>query len=95
MTPPPTVGDVMHYVSYGSKGGEFPQACYAAMVTEVEPPEPDDPLTVGVHVIKPWGDEWHRGIHADEGHDPTAAGQPPTDLCRGHDYPGGTVHWPY
>jgi hypothetical protein len=92
----PAIVDGVHFVSYGSKGGEFPQACYAAIVTEVDPPEPGtDDIVIGVKVLKPWGDENHRGVSNDNGHDPTAAGQEPTDLCRGLDYPGGTWHWPY
>lgn len=32
---PPTVGRVVHYVSYGTPGGEYTSECRAAMVTEV------------------------------------------------------------
>lgn len=31
----PSVGRVVHYVSYGTPGGEFTPACRAATVTEV------------------------------------------------------------
>jgi len=30
----PTVGRVVHYVSYGTPGGEYTSQCRAAMVTE-------------------------------------------------------------
>lgn len=31
----PSVGRIVHYVSYGTPGGEYPPACRAAMVTDV------------------------------------------------------------
>jgi hypothetical protein len=31
----PTVGRIVHYVSYGTPGGEYPSACRAAVITEV------------------------------------------------------------
>jgi hypothetical protein len=31
----PSVGRIVHYVSYGTPGGEFPSVCRAAVVTEV------------------------------------------------------------
>lgn len=33
----PKVGDVVHYRSYGSLGGEHRPACRAAIITEVDP----------------------------------------------------------
>jgi hypothetical protein len=47
----PTVGQIVHYVSYGSAGGEYPSRCRAAVVTEVA----GDSLTVGVCVLNPTG----------------------------------------
>lgn len=38
MTDPPTapsVGQIVHYTSYGTPGGEYPSVCRAAIVTEV------------------------------------------------------------
>lgn len=31
-----TVGEIVHYVSYGTPGGEYVSRCRAAVVTEVE-----------------------------------------------------------
>lgn len=31
----PTIGRIVHYVSYGTPGGEYHRACRAAIVTEV------------------------------------------------------------
>jgi hypothetical protein len=33
----PSVGRIVHYVSYGTPGGEYGQECRAAIVTEVPP----------------------------------------------------------
>ncbi len=32
----PAVGDIVHYVSYGTPGGEYPSVCRAAVVTAVD-----------------------------------------------------------
>jgi hypothetical protein len=31
----PSVGRIVHYVSYGTPGGEYPSVCRAAVITEV------------------------------------------------------------
>jgi hypothetical protein len=51
----PSVGRVVHYVAYGTPGGEFPVgACRAGIVTEVD--EPDNPESpIGVCVLNPTG----------------------------------------
>lgn len=82
----PSVGRVVHYVAYGTPGGEFPAGvCRAAMITEVDPPrgnpgEPDVPLeidSVGICVLNPTGLFFNRHIPHDE------AGKRP-----------GSWHWP-
>jgi hypothetical protein len=87
--PDPTVGRQVHYVSYGTPGGEFRSECRAATVTEVDPA---DPGLVGLAAINPTGVFFHPlatgGCHRHNGYETTAAGVPP----RG--YPGGTWHWP-
>jgi len=35
MTQQPFVGSIVHYVSYGTPGGEYPSVCRAAIITEV------------------------------------------------------------
>jgi hypothetical protein len=79
----PSVGRVVHYVSYGTPGGEFGQECRAAIVTEVVdvggpyvntedvPMEP-----VGLCVLNPSGVFFNEADH-DE-----------------NDKRGGTWHWP-
>lgn len=34
-TPTPVIGDIVHYVSYGTPGGEYVSTCRAAIITEV------------------------------------------------------------
>lgn len=47
----PSVGRIVHYVSYGTPGGEYTSECRAAVVTEVG----DDPAVVSLAVLKPTG----------------------------------------
>lgn len=78
---PPSVGRIVHYVSYGTPGGEYASECRAAVVTEV-----GDFLSqagasregyVGLCVLNPTGQFFKRAVPHDE------------DEKR-----GGTWHWP-
>lgn len=80
----PTVGRIVHYVSYGTPGGRYASTCRAAVVTEVkghavspntleEVPE----WVVGLCVLNPSGTFFDRGIVQSEA-----------------DHRGGTWHWP-
>lgn len=82
----PTVGRTVHYVAYGTPGGEFPAGvCRAAIVTEVSEDVTRDvedfrPIatveTVGLCVLNPSGMFFNRGVRYDENKAP------------------GTWHWP-
>lgn len=48
----PSVGRIVHYVSYGTPGGEYPSLCRAATVTEIDG---TDPTRVGLCVQNPTG----------------------------------------
>ena len=48
----PSVGRIVHYVSYGTPGGEYPSVCRAAIVTEVLTPSTQD---VSLCVLNPTG----------------------------------------
>jgi hypothetical protein len=57
----PSVGRTVHYVSYGTPGGEYRSECRAAVVTEVH-----NETTVGLCVLNPTGQFFNRSIVQDE-----------------------------
>lgn len=57
----PTVGRIVHYVSYGTPNGEYKSVCWAAIVTEVQ----DDSMVVGLMVANPTGLFFNRIIMHD------------------------------
>ena len=61
----PSIGRIVHYVAYGTPGGEFPAGvCRAAVVTEVEALGVG--VGVGVCVLNPTGQYFNRGLKQDE-----------------------------
>lgn len=88
MTQKPSVGRIVHYVSYGTPGGEYKSECRAAIITEV-PGGAADPVTIGLAVLNPTGMFFNR---TNTRHDGSVA-ERDTNLCAGLDYPGGTWHW--
>lgn len=63
----PSVGRVVHYVAYGTSGGEFPSGmCRAAVVTEVELKAGIDEWLVSVCVLNPTGLFFDRWLIQDE-----------------------------
>lgn len=64
MTTMPTVGRIVHYVSYGSAGGKFPKTCRAALVTEVSAQRSDD--QIGLAVLNPTGVFFDRQVRQSE-----------------------------
>ena len=79
----PSVGRIVHYVSYGTPGGEYGKECRAAIVTEVRGPRADDAEMVGLCVFNPTGQFFNRDVPQHE-HGGEGAGV----------HPGGTWHWP-
>lgn len=74
----PTVGQIVHYVSFGTPGGEYPKACRAAVVTEVDGHDKSfDRWTVGLCVLNPTGQFFNRMTKQD-----------------GQWHDGGTWHFP-
>jgi hypothetical protein len=78
----PSVGRIVHYVSYGTPGGEYTSQCRAAIVTAVTE-HPDADGTASLAVLNPEGMFFNQGVpHAE-------------DKAAGADsHPGGTWHWP-
>lgn len=95
MTDRPSVGRIVHYVSYGTPGGEFSRECRAAIVTQVSKQHTASGgqmvPKVSLCVLNPTGLFLNQDLHQDLGRPDDAGG---TNLCDGLDYRGGTWHWP-
>lgn len=50
----PSIGRIVHYVSYGTPGGEYPSVCRAAIVTATHP-DPANVFAIGLAVLTPSG----------------------------------------
>lgn len=66
MTPrfEPEVGQILHYRSYGTPGGEYGPECRAAIVTAVHPSHPGE---VSLAVLNPEGMFFNQGVIQDVG----------------------------
>jgi hypothetical protein len=84
--PRPSVGRIVHYVSYGTPGGEYTSECRAAVITKVAGPfsAGDGSLNefyqVGLAVLNPTGVFFNEVVQQQEG-----------VLA---ELSGGTWHWP-
>lgn len=78
----PTVGIPVHYVSYGTPGGEYTSQCRAAVVTGVPEQGDSEAEVVDLCVFNPSGIFFNRCGHLEPGS--------PEDLP----HMGGTWHWP-
>lgn len=58
----PSVGRIVHYVSYGTPKGEFPPEHRAAIITKVNGDSP----TVGLCVLNPDGMFFNKQVPQDE-----------------------------
>lgn len=83
MSQTPSVGRIVHYVSYGTPGGEYPSVCRAAIVTAVDTYQ-DCVGGGGLHighvslcVLNPEGMFFNRAVLQSE-----------------DEHRGGTWHWP-
>ena len=80
----PSVGRIVHYVSYGTPGGEYQSQCRAAVVTDVNgAPIGEDgvarsktEVVVSLAILNPTGMFFN------------------LDLPYSEDHKGGTWHWP-
>lgn len=103
--PKPSIGRIVHYVSYGTPGGEYTSECRAAIITELTG-DPNNPDQVGLAVLNPTGMFFNRAVSY---HDGTGQpGEPDCSTAASHgspfrycacgwtepSYPGGTWHWP-
>ena len=77
----PSVGRVVHYVSFGTPGGEYGQECRAAIVTAVDSVEAE---IVSLAVLNPTGVFFNQRVEHAE----------PVETADGRVLTGGTWHWP-
>ncbi|MEH0579003.1 hypothetical protein QBA54_32040 [Streptomyces sp. B21-108] len=84
----PSVGRIVHYVSYGTPGGEYTRQCRAAIVTEVHQGTESDRRAglVSLAVLNPEGMFFNRECRQ---HEADGGGQ-----VSAASHPGGTWHWP-
>lgn len=78
----PSVGRIVHYVSYGTPGGEYPSVCRAAIITDIHGAVKEghaewDQGDVHLAVLNPEGMFFNKYVCHDEA-----------------DKAGGTWHWP-
>jgi hypothetical protein len=79
----PGVGDMVHYLSFGTPNGEYPSVCRAAIITDVDHYQYPDEHTgfvghVSLCVLNPEGMFFKKSVL--EGND--------------EERKGGTWHWP-
>ena len=76
---PLAVGRIVHYVSYGTPGGEYQPECRAAIITALDAHPEDNPSDVfaSLAVLNPTGMFFNQMALQDEA-----------------DKTGGTWHWP-
>ena len=60
----PSIGRVVHYVSYGTPGGEYPSVCRAAVVAAIAEDAP--PTFVTLVVLNPEGIFFNHHVQQDE-----------------------------
>lgn len=85
----PCVGDTVHYVSYGTPGGEYPSVCRAAIVTAVDKYQDSDTKFIGhlsLCVLNPEGMFFNRSVLQQQ--------IPCIDPNDEQVPKGGTWHWP-
>jgi hypothetical protein len=66
MSQKPSVGRIVHYVSYGTPGGEYPSVCRAAIITATKTRPSGLPGIVDLCVLNPEGVFFNREVQQDE-----------------------------
>lgn len=63
----PTVGRIVHYVSYGTPGGEYGSECRAAVITAVDGKQPASAqILVSLCVLNPTGAFFNEHVRYDD-----------------------------
>lgn len=84
----PSVSRIVHYVSYGTPGGEYKSECRAAIIAAVHKAdevsgEKIEGEVVSLVVMNPTGLFFNEIVPHDEGKD-----------AEGNNWAGGSWHWP-
>lgn len=90
----PSVGRIVHYVSYGTPGGEYGQECRAAIITAVRPAalehgrayQDEDTVQVSLAVLNPEGAYFNQSAPYDQWDS--------NEALPGACPQGGSWHWP-
>jgi hypothetical protein len=94
----PSVVRSVHYVSYGTPGGEYSSVCRAAIITEVSDELAEDAIypCVGLCVLNPTGMFFNQHVHYDEGKpiEGPLSRRPDGRYLPDLSYKPGTWHWP-
>lgn len=105
----PTVGRIVHYVSFGTPGGEYTSQCRAAVVTEVCPDgDPEHDGCASLCVLNPTGQFFNEHVSFHGGGETPGKPDCPNDhaampfrYCpelgcgwQEASHKGGTWHWP-
>jgi hypothetical protein len=97
----PSVGRIVHYVSFGTPGREYASECRAAIITETDTSD-----TVALAVLNPTGMFFNRTVTYDAGGETPGAPDCPQAEAHGNPFRycscgwgeaklrGGTWHWP-
>jgi hypothetical protein len=88
----PSIGRIVHYVSYGTPGGEYKSECRAAVVTAVRDSEPvpeHGVPYVDLFVMNPTGVFLNQSCKYDAGGTSDTPGAPTA-----RSFAGGSWHWP-
>jgi len=69
MSGTPSVGRIVHYVSFGTPGGEYPSACRAAVVTGAVTSDAGVDRPVSLCVLNPEGLFFSKDVaHSEDDH---------------------------
>ncbi len=103
----PSVVRMVHYVSFGTPGGEYTSQCRSAVVSEVDPADPNrvglvvfNPTGLFFHSLTDGGCKYHDGAETPGSPDCTNPENHggPFRYCpcgwREASFAGGTWHWP-
>jgi hypothetical protein len=80
----PSIGRIVHYISYGTPGGEYTSQCRAAVITDLAQADEDGDI-VGLAVLNPTGMFFNRAAYDEWDSTDTVPGAQPQ---------GGSWHWP-